>query len=247
MLCDAGEAWFLAYHIMLPPGGDCQIQMPYCSIGWALPAGLGAQLARSQGRSVILIGDGGFQMTAQEVSTIARHNLNPIIIVFHNLGYKIETAIHDGPYNCIANWNHSQLAASLSAIPYAQSHNPYATPKQAYNESHPLMFTMQVKTQGDLKTALQRAYDEHDKLAFLELCILPDDMSEKVRQLGKAFAQKNAEAPFESSSSSDERKHSATTSSSSTSRLDSPGETSDQSSARSTITSPGSKDESVQV
>ncbi|RAK72658.1 thiamine diphosphate-binding protein [Aspergillus fijiensis CBS 313.89] len=193
MLCDAGEAWFLANHIRLPPGTDCQIQMPYCSIGWALPAGLGAQLARSRGRSIILIGDGGFQMTAQEVSTIVRQHLNPIIIIFNNLGYKIETTVHDGPYNYIANWNYSQLAASLSASPHASSHNPYATKKQEYMESNPSLFTLQVKTQRDLEAALKRAYDEHDKLAFLELCIQPDDLSQEVRRLGKAFAQKNAE------------------------------------------------------
>ena len=60
-------------------------------------------------------------------------------------------------------------------------------------ESNPSLFTLQVKTQRDLKVALKRAYDEHDKLAFLELCIQPDDLSQEVRRLGKAFAQKNAE------------------------------------------------------
>ncbi|PYI32097.1 hypothetical protein BP00DRAFT_369698 [Aspergillus indologenus CBS 114.80] len=226
MLCDAGEAWFLANHLRLPPGTDCQIQMPYCSIGWALPAGLGAQLGRSQGRSIILIGDGGFQMTAQEVSTIVRQHLNPIIIILNNLGYKIETAVHDGPYNYIANWNYPQLAASLSASPHASSHNPYATKKQEYMESNPSLFTLQVKTQRDLKMALKRAYDEHDKLAFLELCIQPDDLSQEVRQLGEAFAQKNAEESSGSSGSSASKTPSATTSGSNSPRVGSPANTS---------------------
>ena len=92
LLCDAGESWFVANHILLPPGADCQMQFPYCSIGWALPAGLGSQLGRTRGRSIILIGDGGFQITAQELSTMIRQKVNPVILVFNNLGYKIEVS-----------------------------------------------------------------------------------------------------------------------------------------------------------
>lgn len=92
LLCDAGESWLISNHILLPPEANCQLQFPYCSIGWALPAGFGSQLARTQGRSIILIGDGGFQMTAQEVSSMIRHRANAIIFIFNNLGYKIEAS-----------------------------------------------------------------------------------------------------------------------------------------------------------
>ncbi|PYH93118.1 hypothetical protein BO71DRAFT_441948 [Aspergillus ellipticus CBS 707.79] len=198
LICDAGESWFIANHILLPPGADCQMQFPYCSIGWGLPAGLGSQLARTQGRAVILIGDGGFQMTAQELSTMIRRRTNPIIMVFNNLGYKIETAVHEGPYNYIANWDYTKLATAFSTAPHAPSHNPYSRKEDEALEGNPAMFAMKIRTQEDLKQALQRADEEHDKLAFLELCIQPDDLTDELQRLGSMVAKSYTEQPTES-------------------------------------------------
>ncbi|PYI00594.1 thiamine diphosphate-binding protein, partial [Aspergillus sclerotiicarbonarius CBS 121057] len=198
LLCDAGESWFVANHILLPPGADCQMQFPYCSIGWALPAGFGSQLGRTRGRSIVLIGDGGFQMTAQELSTMIRQRVNPIIFVFNNLGYKIETAVHEGPYNYIANWDYAKLASVFSAKPHSPSHNPYARKEEEELEGNPAMFSMKVKTQADLKLALNRVDEEPDKLAFIELCIQPDDRTDELQRLGSMVAKKYTEEQEES-------------------------------------------------
>jgi pyruvate decarboxylase len=90
LIADTGDTWFAASHIKLPDGVDFYIQLSYASIGWGVPATLGAQVARSKGRVVLMVGDGGFQMTAQEISTMIRMKLNPIIFLFNNLGYKTE-------------------------------------------------------------------------------------------------------------------------------------------------------------
>ena len=39
-----------------------------------------------------MIGDGSFQMTAQELSTMIRMRSNSIIFIFNNLGYQIEVS-----------------------------------------------------------------------------------------------------------------------------------------------------------
>jgi hypothetical protein len=57
----------------------------------------------------ILIGDGSFQVTCQEVSTMIRQNVRAIIFLINNKGYTIEVQIHDGPYNDIKNWNYSGI------------------------------------------------------------------------------------------------------------------------------------------
>ncbi|PWY85020.1 thiamine diphosphate-binding protein, partial [Aspergillus heteromorphus CBS 117.55] len=209
LICDAGESWFIANHILLPPGADCQMQFPYCSIGWGLPAGLGSQLARTQGRAVIMIGDGGFQMTAQELSTMIRRKANPIVLVFNNLGYKIETsltvrqtAVHEGPYNYIANWDYTKLATSFSTPAHASSHNPYARKTDEVLEAEPAMFARKIKTQGELAQALQRAEEEPDKLAFLELCTQPDDLTDELQHLGSMVSKTYTEQPTESFDSS---------------------------------------------
>ncbi len=56
------------------------------SMGFGLPAAIGAQTARPDKTVFALVGDGGFQMSIPELATIANHNL-PIKIVIMNNGH----------------------------------------------------------------------------------------------------------------------------------------------------------------
>lgn len=56
------------------------------SMGWGLPAAVGAAFA-SGSRVICIAGDGGLQMTIQEMATIMHHNLNIKLFVFNNEGY----------------------------------------------------------------------------------------------------------------------------------------------------------------
>jgi acetolactate synthase-1/2/3 large subunit len=56
------------------------------SMGFGLPAAIGAQMARPDKLVFALVGDGGFQMSLPELSTIAKHGL-PIKVVIVNNGY----------------------------------------------------------------------------------------------------------------------------------------------------------------
>ncbi|KAF7593684.1 Pyruvate decarboxylase 3 [Aspergillus hancockii] len=194
LIADAGDTWFAASHIRLPDGVDFQMQIPYASIGWGVPATLGAQVARSQRRVVLMVGDGGFQMTAQEVSTMIRMKLSPIIFLFNNLGYKAETAVQDGPYNYIANWDYTKLATSFLEEPHAKPHNPFAG-DNVDEESEMLVFAEKIQTQADLLRALQRVERENDKLAFLECCINPDDITPELQNLGEKVSKAHNRHP----------------------------------------------------
>jgi TPP-dependent 2-oxoacid decarboxylase len=92
LIADTGDAWFNAAEISLPMGANFQIQLVYASLGWSLPAALGCQLARPDARTILMIGDGAFQMTAQELSTAIRSRANMIVFIFNNLGYQIEVS-----------------------------------------------------------------------------------------------------------------------------------------------------------
>ena len=83
----------------------------YCSIGYATPALLGASLATPGRRHILLTGEGSLQLTAQELSTMMRHDLKPYIFVINNDGYTVERAVlgKDAKYNDIANWRYSEL------------------------------------------------------------------------------------------------------------------------------------------
>jgi pyruvate decarboxylase len=66
-------------------------------------------------RLVSVIGDGSFQLTAQEVSNMIRHRQEILIFLVNNRGYVIESAIHDGPYNYYKNWDYAGLVDVFNA------------------------------------------------------------------------------------------------------------------------------------
>ena len=88
-IADVGDALFagleLETNYFLAPGY-------YASMGFAVPGAIGAALARPDLRPIVLVGDGAFQMTGNELSTLALNKLNPIIIVLNNAYYKMLSA-----------------------------------------------------------------------------------------------------------------------------------------------------------
>jgi len=54
------------------------------TMGYALPASVGAKIAEPERQVVAVVGDGGFQMSIQELGTIAANNLGIKIILFNN-------------------------------------------------------------------------------------------------------------------------------------------------------------------
>lgn len=69
--------------------------MRYGSIGWSVGATLGYSLAAAADgkRLLSFIGDGSFQMTAQDVSTMLRFGANPIILLINNKGYTVRAEL----------------------------------------------------------------------------------------------------------------------------------------------------------
>ena len=78
-------------------------------MGFAVPAAIGAQLANPTLRPIVIVGDGAFQMTGVEISTISRFALNPIIIILNNEGYGTERPMLDGPFNDVLRWNYYRI------------------------------------------------------------------------------------------------------------------------------------------
>jgi indolepyruvate decarboxylase len=96
----------------------------WCSIGYATGALLGAILASPGRRHILLTGEGALQMTAQEISTVMRHDLKPFIFVNQNSGYTVERAVlgKDAKYNDIANWRYSELPNVFSRDKKAETY-----------------------------------------------------------------------------------------------------------------------------
>ena len=90
--------------------------MQWGSIGWSVPASFGYAMGLEPDRRLVsVIGDGSFQLTAQEVSNMIRHRQEILIFLVNNRGYVIESAIHDGPYNYYKNWDYAGLIDVFNA------------------------------------------------------------------------------------------------------------------------------------
>ena len=109
IMAETGTASNGSRDFLLPKGALLFNAVTWLSIGYMLPAALGVSLARSS-RTILLVGDGSFQMTAQELSTIIRARLDILLILINNDGYTIERCIHgkDEKYNDVAKWNYLQ-------------------------------------------------------------------------------------------------------------------------------------------
>lgn len=115
VLADQGTAFYGMGAQRLPHDVLFIGQPLWASIGYTLPALLGAALAAPERRPVLLIGDGAAQLTIAELGTIIRTGVTGIILVVNNDGYTVERAIH-GPtrrYNDIARWNWTALPAAF--------------------------------------------------------------------------------------------------------------------------------------
>ena len=102
--------------LQLPCRSTLITQAVWGSIGYSLGCLLGTLMAAPERRQILFIGDGSFQLTAQELSTMLRHELKPYIFLINNGGYTIERTIlgRTAKYNDIANWRYTELAKSMS-------------------------------------------------------------------------------------------------------------------------------------
>lgn len=59
----------------------------FSTMGWAMPAAIGAKLAKPESPVVALMGDGDFMMVMQELSTLAQYNIPVIVVMANNCGW----------------------------------------------------------------------------------------------------------------------------------------------------------------
>lgn len=170
VVAETGDAWFNSMELRLPAGCRFEIQMQYGAIGWSVGALLGLAVASPARRVLGLIGDGAFQMSAQEVSTLLRYRYSGTIILLNNGAYTIEVMIHDGPYNTLQNWNYAALAESLKG-------------------DSPL-FSAVVRTESELVAALEQTR-KFDGLCFIEVQLGRTDCNKALLGWGSAVADYN--------------------------------------------------------
>jgi pyruvate decarboxylase len=174
LMVETGISWWDGMYTRLPGGARFEIEMQWGSIGWSTPAAFGYSLGLEPDRRLVAaIGDGSFQLTAQEVSNMIRHGQEILIYLVNNRGYVIESAIHDGPYNYYKNWDYAGLIDVFNA-----------------DDGHGLGLTATTPT--ELTDAIAKARAHKGGPVLIECQIPNDDASPQVISWGSKVARVNA-------------------------------------------------------
>jgi indolepyruvate decarboxylase len=100
-----------AFGLQLPPECTFVSQVIWGSIGSTVGSLLGTLTAAPERRHLLFVGDGSFQLTAQELSTMLWHDCKPVIFLINNGGYTIERCYlgKTGRYNDVPTWAYADL------------------------------------------------------------------------------------------------------------------------------------------
>ncbi|MCE2401143.1 alpha-keto acid decarboxylase family protein [Candidatus Poribacteria bacterium] len=163
---DVGDCLWGSADLRLPEHTEFISQAYYTSMGFAIPAAVGAQLGKPGSRPLVIVGDGAFQMTGTELSTTIRYGLNPIILVLNNHGYGTMRPLVEGPFNDIINWRYTHLPEMLGA-------------GRAFA----------VRTEGEFDSAMKAALSETQHFVMIEAELEKSDMSPALIRLAEKVSE----------------------------------------------------------
>ena len=168
VIADVGDSLFAATELRIHDRGEFLSPAYYTSMGFSIPAALGAATARPEHRVVVLVGDGAFQMTGQELSTLIANGHSPIVILLDNHGYGTERYLHAGDwkYNEINPWNYSEL---LKVYGGGIGHC--------------------VSTEGEFSNALEVAWNDRAQTHMIHAKLLENDASQTLKKLAARMGE----------------------------------------------------------
>jgi TPP-dependent 2-oxoacid decarboxylase len=164
VIADVGDSLFGATE--LTTRGKTEFISPayYTSMGFAVPAALGVNVARADARVVAIVGDGAFQMTGMEFSNLVRHKFPTVVIVLDNKGYGTERLLHAGDwkFNDIQYWHLHRLPELVGG-------------GKGYL----------IRTEGEFDQALNAAWKDRSGPSILQVMIDPIDCSRALSRLAE--------------------------------------------------------------
>ena len=166
VIADIGDSLFGAADLSMSRRTEFISPAYYASMGFAVPAAVGAGFAAPGLRALVVVGDGAFQMTGMELSTIARHGMNPIVIVMNNHGYTTERYLLDGPFNDVHSWRFHKIPEVLGAG-----------------------LGIEVRTEGELDAALELALANTASFSLLNVHLDPWDRSPALERLAHKLSK----------------------------------------------------------
>jgi indolepyruvate decarboxylase len=169
VIADIGDALFSATELVIRGHTEFLSPAYYTSMGFSIPAALGAQMARPDLRTVVIVGDGAFQMTGTELSSLVRHKFATIVIVLDNGGYGTERFLHPGTFsfNDVQPWEYHKLPEVLGG-------------GTGYD----------VRTEGEFDAALARAWADTSGPSLIHVRLPRDDHSTALARLTERLSKR---------------------------------------------------------
>ncbi|MCH8048256.1 MAG: alpha-keto acid decarboxylase family protein [Planctomycetes bacterium] len=167
VIADIGDALFAATELVTHGHTEFLSPAYYTSMGFSVPAALGAQVARPDSRAVVIVGDGAFHMTGMELSTIVRRGYPTVVIVLDNKGYGTERFLHPGAFNDIQPWAFHKLPEVLGG-------------GTGY----------EVRTEGEFDAALRAAWADTSGMSLIQAHLDEADCSRALSRLAEKLRKR---------------------------------------------------------
>jgi len=174
VVADTGDASFASIALHLKGSNDYLNSGNWASLGFALPAAVGAWGAHPEQRPLVLVGDGALLMSAIELATLARYRIPALVVVLDNGGYGTERPMLDGPFNDVAPVDHVGLALAMG-----------------------FRAARRVAREGELWETLQAFNRETAGPTLVSVVLDPRDASDALRNLTTALGKKVKDAGVE--------------------------------------------------
>ncbi|MCZ6782924.1 MAG: thiamine pyrophosphate-binding protein [Proteobacteria bacterium] len=164
-VAESGDMLFGGLELRLHGAGLYLAQGYYASMGFAVPAAMGAQIGTGL-RPLVLCGDGGFQMTGPEIAHAPKLGLSPIVVLVNNGGWGIFRPVTaQADLLEIPNWPYAELAQAWGGVGF------------------------QASRRTELRDALRAAH-EVKGFVLIECTVPPNDLSPLGRRYIKGSARR---------------------------------------------------------
>lgn len=167
VIADVGESLFAAADLHVRHRFEFLSPAYYTSMGFAVPAALGASFADPSLRPIVLVGDGAFQMTGTELASCVRYGQAPIVILLNNRGYSTEREILEGPFNDVHEWQYERVCELIGGGKGSR-----------------------VSTQREFEQGLAAAFADGSQLHVFNVLLSPNDRSPGMVRLARRLGKK---------------------------------------------------------
>lgn len=154
LLVDASTAAAILPMLLMPEDALYHDQLLWGCIGWGTPAAFGAAMADPSRRVILVQGDGGHQLTANQIGTMGWHGVNPIILLVNNGIFGIEEVLQP-------NTDPEKIKKHCELAPWQYHKLPEAMGCRDW-------FCPRVETNAELDSALKQAR-KHPGASYIEV------------------------------------------------------------------------------